>query len=344
MVNARRALLCAAIAGMIALASSPARAQLIESTFGDSGIHTYPVNAAGTPSTPSSYTQLTIPGSPNNQPIFPGGVARDSSGNLYLSSVSLFAGGSTDRNIYEFSSTGAFQRVFAHLPVLNDPAPQATAVQWHDGSLYVADFLGGVVEKFDSSGADHGPAIQIPDGVGGIGFDNTGTLYAAGFNSGNIYKAGSATTYIDSSTLAPSERLAEPGALLFDANNNLYVSNGGGDKIEKFNSSGGFVSDLATSASLMGYQFPSAMIFSQDGNSILVTMTGTNELGPTGALLQVALANGDVTLIEGNLLGPTGLVYAPEPGSFVLAAAAGIAGLAGVAARKRRRHSGNNAC
>ena len=325
-----------ALAIVLSLAGAVRADNLIVSEFGykalyDSTMATFPTDAGGNPSAPSSPLTLALPG---GTPLVAGGIAQDPLGNLYVSNIGLFTGGA-DPNVYEFSSSGAYKGIFATLPNLTGQ-DNAGSLAFHNGSLYVADFGGSTVEKFSSTGQDQGTVTNIGDQPGGIAFNHNGAMFVTGLNTGDVFQiAGNGVPSVFVNGL--TNGIEFPEGLTFDKSNNLYVANSVNSAIDKFDSNGVFQAAYTTP---LGN--PSGMLLSKDGNSILIAANGTSEFMATGGLLQLQLSTGSVTQIGGNLVNPTGLAYAlsvPEPASWCLAVIAGVACLAR-ARRSRVRRNG----
>ncbi len=322
-----------ALAIVLACACAARADQLVVSDWGystlyDNTMASYSTDAAGNPSAPAN--PLPFGSLPGGTPLVAGGIAHDSAGNYYVSNVSLFTTGTGDPNIYEFSSTGAYKGIFATLPNLTG-FDNAGALAFHNGSLYVGDFGSTTVEKFSSTGVDQGLVTNIGDTPGGIAFNQNGTLFVTGLNTGDVFQIagnGTASVFVNGLT----NGIVFPEGLAFDHANNLYVANSANSAIDKFDTSGVLQGQYSTPVAN-----PSGMILSKDGQSLLIAANGASENTATGALLQFQISTGNFTQIGGNLVNPTGVVYAltvPEPASWCLAAMATAAGLA--VARCRR--------
>jgi hypothetical protein len=309
------------------------------SNFGDGTMSTFSTNAGGNPSAPANPFPFAAIPTLGGAALEPGGIAQDSAGNLYVTNIGALSTSFADPNIYEFSSTGAYKGIFATLPNLDNGQDNGSSLAFHNGNLYVGDLNFPTVEAFGPTGHDLGTVTNIGagDSVGGIAFNQSGTMFVTGLNSNNVFQIGSggvASIFVNGN----ANGIVFPEGLGFDKSNNLYVSNsknGLTGAIDKFDASGNFKAEYATPVAA-----PSAMLLTKDGLSMLIAAQGTNEFGPTGGLLQMTLATGAITQIGGNLTGPTGLVYAiqtPEPASWSLAIIGGAVCLAGARWRGTRR-------
>ncbi len=325
--------------GVAAQADSLIVSQFGYSAFGDGTMATFSTNAGGNPSAPANPFPFAAIPTLGGAPLIAGGIAQDSAGNLYVSNIGFLSTGFADPNVYEFSSTGAYKGVFATLPNFTGQ-DNASSLAFHNGNLYVGDFGGTTVEAFNSIGHDIGTVTNIGDQVGGIAFNQSGTLFVTGLNTNNVFQVGAggvASVFVNGN----ANGIVFPEGLGFDNSNNLYVSNskdGVHAAIDKFNSGGTFQAEYATPVAA-----PSGMLLSKDGLSMLIAAQGTRtNSGPTGGVLQLTLATGVITQIGGNLVAPTGLVFAiqaPEPASWCLAIIGGAICLAGTRWRAARRRA-----
>lgn len=152
----------------------------------------------------------------------------------------------------------------------NDPRDIATDPA---GDVYVADFLNGRIQKFDSTGKilavigaggpGHGGDLDLPTGVS---TDAQGNLYVAEQGGNRISKfdssghfmlafgkdviAGGGTGFEVCTVAADCKfgaqgtlggELTEPHAVATDASGNIYVADADSHRVEKFDASGNFV-------------------------------------------------------------------------------------------------------
>jgi sugar lactone lactonase YvrE len=137
-----------------------------------------------------------------------------------------------------------------------------------DGNLYVANFGGGTILKFEppfNSGSL--PAETFPVcagfptcGLNAITFDGAGDLYVSDSFGGNVFKldlpAGTVSTFIDGTNalyddLKPGNHGFPPfgaNGLAFDATGaNLYIANTADDRILKYNVASGVLTRFSDS-------------------------------------------------------------------------------------------------
>ena len=274
---------------------------------------------------------------------YPGGVAVDSAGNLYIADT----GNHRIRKV----SGGVIATVAGNgtLGFSGDNGP-ATSAQLNypggvavdsAGNLYIADSYNFRIRKVSNGaittvagngapgfgGGDNGPATSAPlSRPSGIAVDSAGNLYIAEFNSGRIRKVtnGAITTVAGSGTpgfsgdrgSATSAQLNGPEGVAVDSAGNLYIADFGNNRIRKVSNgvittvagtgTPGFSGDNgpATSAQLA---YPAGVASDSAGN-LYVADTSNNRirvLTPTGSrctysvsptTLQAPASGGTVTL------------------------------------------------
>ncbi|MFI5196504.1 MAG: T9SS type A sorting domain-containing protein [Chitinophagales bacterium] len=131
------------------------------------------------------------------------------------------------------------------------------------GNIYISDELNNRIRKVNSSGiittiagggtvlGDGGPATAaLLNEPGGITMDSSGNLYIADIYNQRVRKvntSGIITTIAGNGTLcgyngdgipATSARLCGPGSVKADRHGNIYIAEGGGQRIRKINTSG----------------------------------------------------------------------------------------------------------
>jgi len=157
----------------------------------------------------------------------PGGLAFDSSGNLYVANES-----SGTILKYDSSGTGT---IFAS--GLNSPEGLAFD---NNGNLYVANVGDSTIEKFNSSGIGSLFAANLSMDSFAIAVDSSGNVYTASYlhNFTPIWKFdpnGNQSVFVTNSA---SLGLRNPEGMACDSSGNLYVSYEQTGVIEKFDSSG----------------------------------------------------------------------------------------------------------
>lgn len=200
----------------------------------------------------------------------PAAVAFDVTGNMYIADdfnnvvrmintsgiISTVAGKGTQN----YSGDGGA----ASLAELNNP--NAVALD-KAGNLYISDGGNNVIRKVNTSGiistfAGNGAAGLTFNGTPtGVACDTSGNVYASDGGGNKIYFINSAGTfssvYVGSATFgnigdggpATSAEINNPGALAFDASNNLYFCDQGNNRIRVVSYSTGVITHFAGNSS-----------------------------------------------------------------------------------------------
>jgi sugar lactone lactonase YvrE len=279
-------------------------------------------NVAGT--TTSNAATLTI----NNDPVlvYPVAVARDSSGNLFVSDASanvirmvtsagtatIFAG--TAGNAGSLDGTGSAAR-------FNQPGGLAFDA---GGNLYVADTGNATIRKISAAGvvttlAGDPTARGNVDATGsaarfnhpvGLAVDATGGIYVADTFTHTVRKitsGGIVTTLAGSNSVSGSAdgsgavaRFSGPAGVAVDASGTVYVADTGNSTIRKITATGG-VTTLAGLPGVGGSNdgTGTSALFNQP-TSLTVDSSGTVYVADTGnALIRKITSSGVVTLLAG---------------------------------------------
>jgi uncharacterized protein (TIGR03437 family) len=208
----------------------------------------------------------------------PGGIALDSSGNLYIAdsmnnrirkvtnsgsgTISTIAG----NGVYSYSGDGS-SATSAQLY-----APQSIAVD-AKGNFYIADtgnnvvreVSGGIIFTFagNGGGGDNGPAVSAAIAAPqGVVVDSSGNVYISDTGKSRVRKVGTNGTistiagtgtpgYSGDGNAATSAALNTPVGLAVDTPGNLYIADFGNNVVRKV-STGGTISTIAGSG-LQGY-------------------------------------------------------------------------------------------
>jgi len=188
---------------------------------------------------------------PKPGPGFPEGIAADRHGRIFVATFDF----STTNVIYVFDRNGKVDETIS-LPGVVPLGMEFDGA----GNLYVANFGGGTILKFEppfNSGSL--PAQTFPVcagfptcGLNAITFDGAGDLYVSDSFGGNVFKldlpAGTVSTFINGANppyddLKPGNHGFPPfgaNGLAFDAaGENLYVANTADDRILKYNLASG---------------------------------------------------------------------------------------------------------
>lgn len=171
-----------------------------------------------------------------NRPI---GLTFDKSGNLYAANDGL--GSPSPDSISKFNSTGQFQSALTS-NVLHD---SHGIVIDSSGNLYVADFTGGKINKFDPGGNQLFSITSNLSGPIGLALDQSGNLYASNYNNNSISIFNSSGSYQSSI----SSNLSGPIGLAFDNAGRLFAVNNTNNSISIFASNGTYISSITTGLS-----------------------------------------------------------------------------------------------
>jgi beta-lactamase regulating signal transducer with metallopeptidase domain/DNA-binding beta-propeller fold protein YncE len=188
----------------------------------------------GLPNPPPAYA-LSI-----NDVIYPGGVAVDATGNVYVSDT-------RNNRIRKFTSRGDALAQWGGAG--NDPGsfnyPQGLATD-SSNNLYVADVHNQRIQKFLPDGTFVTQWGELGSEPGkfsspyNVAVDKAGNVYVADSRNNRIQKfTGSGVFLKEIGTLGRSlGQLQEPQGVAVDASGNIYVGDGGNGRIQKFNADG----------------------------------------------------------------------------------------------------------
>jgi len=189
----------------------------------------------------------------------PLGIAVDSSGNVYVTDY-------TNNRVEKFTSTGHYITAWGcatagtGCPGSSTPGelnePYGLAVD-SSGNVYVADFSNSRVEKFTSTGtfiatiASSGSGPGNVDGPVGVAVDSGGNVYVADDGNNRIEKLTSTGAYLtawgctDAGDGCPGGsgpgEFNYPQSVAVDSAGNVYAADYGGNRVEKFTSTGTYV-------------------------------------------------------------------------------------------------------
>jgi sugar lactone lactonase YvrE len=246
---------------------------------------------------------------------YPGGIAVDTEGNLYIadtgnSRIRKVSGGGV---ISTVAGNGAFGFSGDGGPATSAELDQPGGVAVDAmGNLYIADTVNYRVRRVSVSGVistvagngrggysgDGGPANSAElDKPGNVAVDATGNLYIADYNNGRIRKVnagaiistvagkGTAAGYSGDGGPATSAQLNEPRNVAVDATGNLYIADTGNDRIRKV-TAGGTISTVAR------LNFPQRIAIDAAGN-LYVADTNNH-------LIRKVTADGVISTVAGN--------------------------------------------
>ena len=215
------------------------------------------------------------------------GLVIDSSGNIFISGRAASAFPTTSATFlskFGSSGTGDGQFNISHLIAIDN-----------SGNIYVTDNSNHRVQKFDSSGnfllkfGTSGTGTGQLKDPSGIAIDSSGNIYVADFTNHRVQKFNSSGTFlsmfgfgVDDGTAAfqtctsscqigisgsGDGQFSFPHGVTIDSSDNLYVAGGNNHRVQKFDSSGTFLSKFGTSGTAEGqFNFPGDIAFDSSGN------------------------------------------------------------------------------
>jgi sugar lactone lactonase YvrE len=272
-----------AVTGLFAGFSTQARALtlFVANTFDTNGIVSF--TSAGVGSAFASFGD-----------DFPGGVAFDSSGNLYVAITSESGG---QDHIEKFNSAGVGTTFATGVSQPRGLAFNST------GNLFVANSNFDTIEEFTPSGVGTVFADTDMNSPGALAFNATGTLFVA--NEADIVEFNSSGV----GTIFASSGLSGPTGLAFNATGTLFVANQNG-YIQEFTPAG------------VGTHFvrlplgvdPVGLAFNSTG-TLFVTTTANTIVEYSPSAVSTLFASSDLDV-------PTNLAFnpVPEPPASVLLA------------------------
>lgn len=283
----------------VSLAAPLARAELLYVSLGDT-IVTYDTTSNVNTTIEASQTVFA-----NTNLSTPGGLAFDSSGNLYAVNI-------VGNTISTFNPSGTFvNTINTNLSTPLFPTFDAA------GNLYVSNNGDNTVSKFNSAGVYQSSITTNLSGPAGLDFDSSGNLYVANNTPNTISKFDAGGGFLG--TFA-STNIVSPAGLILDAANNVYVANQNAG-VSEFDSAGGFVSQTSGPPNgPWGMAFDSAgnfyvsyfvdsqiSKFDSSGTRLVTWSTSTQQ--PLGVAVNVVPEPGTVGLIA---IGVIGLAFARQ--------------------------------
>jgi sugar lactone lactonase YvrE len=233
--------------------------------------------------------------------IHPGGLASDSSGNLYVTSLN-------SGTISKITPNGTVSQFASGLSGAQDLAFD------NSGNLYVA--RDSEIDKITPAGAVS-PFVKpmFMRSFSNLAYGNDGNLYVADSNNGTISKialTGTLTQF--------ASGFNRPHGLAFDSAGNLYVSSLGDGTIQKITQAG-VVSPFAA-----GLRFNLGLAFDSSGSLYTGnygTLAEISRIAPDGTVSQFATAGSEPSFFA---------VQVPEPSSLLFLFLCALGSL-----RRRRR-------
>ena len=209
------------------------------------------------------------------------GVKLGDDGNLYISD---FVG------IKVFDLNGNFIRSYSGPKKSNYSSngysqnPYSVALDAY-GSVYIPDYNGHRIQKFDSNGnfvmkfGVYGTSDGQLNYPYGVAVDSSGFIYVSDY-SNRIQKFDSSGNFVRL-VAAPGSgdlQVTNPTGLFIDTNNNLFVADSGNNRIQKFDSNGNFVMKFGTPGNLDGEMSGPSDVFVDDYGNIFVADSGNNRI------------------------------------------------------------------
>ncbi|CAM3919303.1 MULTISPECIES: T9SS type A sorting domain-containing protein [Flavobacterium] len=218
---------------------------------------------------------------------YPDGAIVDSQGNIFITDQSNHKIRKIDINGQVTTFAGSGVAGFQDGIGVNSKFyfPAAMAIDEND-NLYVADYSNHCIRKVTPSGIvttlagtgisgfnDGNVTVAQFNGPTGLCFDSTGVLYVADYGNNRIRKIntnGIVSTFAGSGTDGSTDDLgvlasfSHPAVLVFDSNDNCYVTDSGNHKIRKIDPSGNVSTFAGTGA--------------QGANDVVVSLATFKEL------------------------------------------------------------------
>ena len=201
--------------------------------------------------------------------------------------------------------------IFPVLAAFGFVAPLPT----HAQNLFVANFNGGTIEKFNAAGV--GTQLNfIGDISGGLTFNSQGDLFVAnGYDIEEVTPQGVATQFN-----GINDTVYTPVGLAINSQGNLFVGNAGTNTIQEFNSQGHIINTL-NSNSGTGFGSigdPAGLAFDSHGNLFVANAVSGNivEFSPQGSGSQFNIT--DILNVPGTLQNePDALAFNSQGNLFV---------------------------
>ncbi len=274
---------------------------------------------------------------------FPDGITLDATKNVYVVDTA-------NNRVEKFDPNGNYLSAFGDAGTGNGQFnnPSGIAID-STGNIYVTDVLNDRVQKFNSSGVFQSQFGSTGTAEGqfsdpyGITFDSTGNIYVTDVQNNRVQKFSPSGTFISTFgwgvsdgidqfeiCTAPSScqaglqgtgdgQFTDPRGIAIDSTGNIYVVDNTNNRVEKFNSSGTFVSQFGTTGSANGQLNDPFWIRIDSAGNSYISDVGNNRVDifdPSGNYSTqfggAGTGNGQFQSPGGIALDPTGNIYVTD--------------------------------
>lgn len=230
-------------------------------------------------STGGYVTQWGSSGTGDGQFIGLHGIGVDSSGNVYVTDY-------INSRIQKFDSNGGYVKQWGGLGYIDGKfdRPAGVAVD-SSGNVYVADNCRQCIQKFDSDGNFLAKWGSCGTGDGqfgspeGIAVDSSGNIYVSDNSNNRIQKFDSNGNFLTKwgggsdgvSSGTDDGQFKWPYGIAADSSGNVYVVDGGNNRIQKFDSDGNFLAKWGSYGTGIGQlYYPKGIMADSSGNVYIV--------------------------------------------------------------------------
>ncbi len=234
-----------------------------------------------------------------------GGVALDSSGNIYVSD-------SGNNRIVKLDPNGTQLNNFIADNLLATPYNIALD---SSGNIYVADSGNNRIVKMDSTGAvlTNFTAGDSLNGPQGVALDSSGNIYVADFGNNSIVKLNPTGALLD--TFTDDDSLIQPSSVAVDSFGNIYIADSGNDRIVKLSPSGSVLNTFShETINNLNFNSSRGVTIDSTGN-IYVADSGNKrivKLNSTGAALDIFSTGDSLNGPQGVALDSSGNIYVAD--------------------------------
>jgi sugar lactone lactonase YvrE len=266
-------------------------------------------------------------GSGDGEFNYPGGIATDSSGSVYIADTN-------NNRIQKFDSSGTFITKWGSLGSGSGQfrSPQGISTD-SSGNVYVADTLNYRIQKFSSSGSfitqwgskgsSNGQFLS-PEITA---IDSSGNVYVVDDENGRVQKFSSSGTFLarwDSSFSSDNGKFNYPVGIATDSSDNVYVADY--CRIQKLTSSGSFITKWGSYGSGNGQFLSNGLITTDSSGNVYVADNGNyriQKFSSSGVFITKwgSYGSGDGEFDSGSgtrlaiAIDSSGNVYVADPGN-----------------------------